>query len=277
MHGSLYEVQPVTRSFKAATMPRRRRLPLGMIAVVELVLAAAIVWAAGGAPEAPAQTPAALPEPPPDWVDIPRPIELFDLSAPDFTRLAKVYAARRHRTGGGRQDILTFGKLSGDEPFFRLVLYRVGREAAPQAPLFVDLARSAATSGWSITRSLNPAELATRFGNFEVADLDLAAGTAAPTHCLGFRGAPLEGRFRFSGFACGTAGKPMSRPALTCLLDRLDLNSARNDNVLAAFFANTELRRDPTCAGTGLAPTPVHANWIDQDDAPPPLKLRKER
>jgi hypothetical protein len=44
---------------------------------------------------------------------------------------------------------------------------------------------------------------------------------------------------------------------------------------LARFFAEAELKRNPTCAGTALGPTPVHANWLDQADARPPLKPRK--
>jgi hypothetical protein len=161
---------------------------------------------------------------------------------------APFYEARRHRTGGGGQGVLTFGKLNGDELFFRLMLCRVGSEPAPQAPLFVDLARAAAAAGLSITRSLNPTELATRFGTFEVTDLDLTAGVNAPTPCLGFRGAGLEGAFGINGLACGTPAKPLSRPMLTCLLDRLDLNSAGDDTALADFFAATELKRDPACA-----------------------------
>jgi len=266
------EIEP-TR-FRAGSRRRTRRWPIGSASVAALLLASAVLLARTQAPQAPVETavPAA---PPPAWIDISQPIELFALDAPDLANSKLIYEARRHRTGGGREDILTFGKLNGEEPFFRLMLYRVGTEPAPQAPLFVDLARTAAMGGLAIIRSLTPSELATRFGPFEAADIDLAAGASAPTPCLGFRGAGLNTSFRISGFACATPARPISRPALSCLLDRLDLNSGGDDPALAGFFADTELRRDPACAGTGLAPTPIQANWIDQDDAPAPLRLRK--
>lgn len=274
MHGNLHRVDP--RSERLRVRPRRRRWPLGSAALAALILAAALVLAGMKPPQVPVQN--AAPAPPlPAWIDIPHPIELFGLDAPDLLKSALTYEARRHRTGGGRQDILTFGKFSGEEPFIRLMLYRVGTEQAPQAPLFVELARLAAAAGLSVPRSLAPEDLATRFGDFETADLDLAAGAGLPTPCLGFRAAALDSSFRISGFACGTPAKPLSRPALACLLDRLDLNSAGDDRALAGFFAASELRRDPVCAGTGLAPMVLRADWIDQDDAPPPLRLRKTR
>jgi hypothetical protein len=272
MAAHIREIEPT--GFRPGSRRRKRRWPIGSASVAALLLACAVLLARTQAPQAPDETgvPAAAS---PAWIDISQPIELFALDAPDLANSKLIYEARRRRTGGGREDILTFGKLNGEEPFLRLMLYRVGTEPAPQAPLFVDLARMAAMADLWIARSLTPAELATRFGAFEAADIDLAAEASAPRSCLGFRGAGLNTSFRINGFACGTPARPMSRPALTCLLDRLDLNSAGDDPALAGFFAETELRRDPACAGTGLAPTLVQANWIDQDDAAPPLRLRK--
>lgn len=210
------------------------------------------------------------------WIDVRQPRPFFNLDTPEFRRLTLTYEARRHRTGGGRQDILTLGKLDGQAPYLRLVLYRVGGEPVANATLLVDLVRTAAAAGLSITGSLAPEDLATRFGDFQTMDLDLAAGRGAPTQCLGFRKAALEGSFRISGFACGTPSKPLSRLTLACLIDRLDLASADKDQELAGFFAASELWRDPVCAGTGLAPMLLKADWIDQDNAPP-LRLPNGR
>jgi hypothetical protein len=262
------------RNERARVKPRRR-WPMGGAAVAALILASAVVLGQTKPPPAPARD-AASASTLPAWVNISQPLELFSLDAPELARTALLYEAYRHRTGGGRQDILTFGKLSGEEPFVRLMLYRVGAEGAPQAPLFVELVRSAAAGGLSIVRSLAPEDIATRFGDFETSDVDLVAAAGTPTPCLGFRGVTLNGNFRITGFACGVQAKPLSRPALACLLDRLDLNSAGDDGALANFFAATELRRDPDCAGTGLAPMALQVSWIDQDNSPP-LRLRKER
>ena len=165
---------PSSRRYEKPTRLRARlapprRWPMGSAAVAALLLAAAVVLARRrNRRTAPVQAAAVRSAPPPDWVDIARPFQLFDLSAPHLPRSTLTYAARRHRTGGGRQDILTFGKLDGgDAPFFRLMLYRVGTEAAPQAPLFVDLVRLAAAAGLadhpqSAARRHSP----TRFGRF---------------------------------------------------------------------------------------------------------------
>jgi hypothetical protein len=215
MHGSLHHVDP--RSERARAKPRRHRWPIGSIAVAAVILSSAVVLMGTKPPPAPVQN-AAPAAPLPAWIEIRRPIELFGLNAADLPKSTLTYEARRHRTGGGLQDILTFGKLSGDQaPFIRLMLYRVGAEEAPQAPLFVELARVAAGAGLSVTRSLTPEDLATRFGDFETSDVDLVAGAGAPTPCLGFRGAGLDSSFRISGVACGIPARPLSRPALACL------------------------------------------------------------
>jgi hypothetical protein len=211
----------------------------------------------------------------PQWIDIVKPIEIFSLDAPDLAKDTKFYLARRNRDGGGRQDTLGFGQLKAQDPFLRLMIYRVGSEAPLRVSFYVDLARRAAAAELSVTHSLQPQESMTRFGRFEVADLDLIEKDGSATPCLGFRSANGEAPLQMIGFACGTEAKPLSRPGLVCLIERLDLNSAGEDQVLGRFFAEAELKRTPTCAGTALGPTPVHANWLDQADARPPLKPRK--
>ena len=50
----------------------------------------------------------------------------------------------------------------------RLVIYRPGKEAPPDQPFFVDLARRAAETGRAITRAAQPSAIVTKFGAFEV-------------------------------------------------------------------------------------------------------------
>lgn len=266
-HVELARISPAPR------LRRRRRLPVATAVLTALGIAWAVGLAGAKPPSAPLAAPSANAAP--AWIDIEHPIQLYALNAPELDAVP-LYEARRNSAGGGRQDILTFGELDGDRPFLRLMLYRVGSERQEETPFFVDVARLAASASLAVTRSLDPQDLATRFGDFEAADIDVAPGSGAPTPCLGFRGSMLDGGFRISGLACGTEAKPMSRPALACMLDRLDFESG-GDPSLADFFALTELRRDPFCAGTGLAPMPLKASWIDQADAPPPLRLRKMR
>jgi hypothetical protein len=259
---------------------RRRRSKLAPVAVAclaALLLAfGVVVLAAAQSDEPPVQT-ARLeaPPPPPQWIDIVRPIEIFGLDAPEFAKDTKIYRARRHRDGGGREDMLGFGQLRGKDPFLRLMVYRIGSEAAPDVSFYVDIVRRAAAAELSIGRSTQPQVSATRFGAIEIADLDLVERDGATTPCLGFRQSLSGAPVKMIGFACGTKDKPLSRPGLVCIVERLDLNSAGEDPALARFFADSELHRIPACAGTALGPLPVHANWLDQADAQPPLKPKK--
>lgn len=255
--------------------PRRRGVSPGKAAVVALLFAGALVLLAGHEPSPPPALRAAAEAPAPEWVDIRNPLPLFDLSSPRLSHLPQSYAARRY-SRGGRQDILTFGVLKAGSPFIRLSLYRAAHQTAPEVPLFVELVRLGAADDLSVVRSANPVLVPTRFGPLETADVDLAAADAAPVPCLGFRGAGLDGGFRLSGFACGTRARPVSRPALACLIDRLELDGG-GDPALVSFFARSELNRDSRCAGAALIPAATRTGWIDRDDAPPPLKLRKMR
>ncbi|WP_152428327.1 hypothetical protein [Methyloferula stellata] len=212
--------------------------------------------------------------PAPAWTQINRPFELYGLEVSEVAKLSRTYEARRHVTGGGRQDILTFGSLKSGSAYFRLVLYRMGDEDAQNVPFFVELARRAADGGLAITKSQSPVPLATRFGDVEVADLSLASAEGAALPCLGFRMDAKTLPWRMTGFACG-GGMPLPRPELQCIFDRLDLHSAGDDRALAKFFADAELRRNPACAGTRLTPASAHAAWLDEKEAPPPLRLSK--
>jgi hypothetical protein len=263
------------------THVRRLRRPSGLAAPAFASLAVVFcgfglaVLAAAQSADAPIET--ARPETPAalQWLDIVKPIEIFSLPAPDLGKYSKIYKARRHIEGGGRQDMLGFGELKGDDLFLRLVVYRPGSEAAPQISYFVDMVRRAAALDLSIAHNLLPRDDTTRFGEVEIGDLDLVERDGTATPCLGFRAAGDDMPIRLIGFACGSKARPLSRPGLVCLIERLDLNSAGGDAALAHFFAAAELKRNPACSGTALGPTPVHANWLDQADARPPLKPRK--
>jgi len=258
-------------------LPRRPGVVAPAIACLAFVLCGfgLVVLAAAQSADAPIEaarleTPAAL-----QWVDIVRPIEIFSLTAPDLGKYTKIYQARRRIDGGGRQDMLGFGALTGDDLFLRLMVHRPGSEAAPQVSFFVDMVRRAAALDLSVAHNQLPREDATRFGQVEIGDLDLVEKDGTATPCLGFRSTAYDTPIRLIGLACGSKARPLSRPGLVCLIERLDLNSAGEDVALAHFFAAAEMKRNPACTGIALGPTPVRANWLDQADARPPLKPRK--
>ncbi len=239
-----------------------------------------VLWADAEAPMPPQHVqPAIAPAPAPAaWIPINRPLQLYGLEAPDLAKLPKSYEASRHQAGGGRQDVLNFGSSKLDGAYFQLVLYRTGTEDMAEAPFFVELARRASANGLAITHSPTPGLLPTRFGDSEVADVTLASAEGAMQPCLGFRLKAKPLAWRMAGFACGGA-KPLARPALQCLFDRLSLNAAGEDVALAKFFADTELRRNPACAGTHLTPSNPRLTALEEPEvspapAPPPGSKR---
>jgi hypothetical protein len=244
-----------------------RRVAVRTIPV--LLLAAALAWARGGtAPAAPKPAAVARPENP--WTEIVRPIALYSLETPDFGREPRLYEARRHATGGGRQDILTFGPADlGAGPALRIDLYREGAEEVPDSPFFADIARQAALAGFAVIRSALPDALPTRFGTFEAADVMLSEGKTE-TACLGFRLLADKAGLRITGFACG-GQKPINRPTLACALGRLDLLAARENGDLTRFFVAAEQNRGKFCplnkAGPGAKIT-----WLDPRANLPPLR-----
>jgi hypothetical protein len=209
-----------------------------------------------GQPRLPAASPVAAPLP--AWVEISRPREIFRLEAPEFAGEAKLYVARQHRTGGGRQDIWEFGGSNETAPLLNLLIYQPGNEAPPDSPFYVELARRAAETGRAIIRAEQPVLMATRFGAFEIARLDLARDGTAARECLGFRFANMEPNLRITGFACGGGEGPVSpltsKAALTCFIDQIDLAPAVEDKGLVDFFAANYAIRSPNCPEPRIDP-----------------------
>ncbi len=246
------------------------------------VLAVEILpWSASARSVAPDPVPVAVdpvpaaPLPPlPHWLDVNRPIHLFDLTGSDLARLPLTYRARRLSDGSARRDTLVYGAFGTETPTLALTVLRLGRE--PDATRFiVDVERVAADQSVSIVRSGLPSMVATRFGPFEAADLTVARGLATQP-CLGFRlsvpddAAPAP--VAMAGLACGTAAKPMDREGLACVLDRVDLLSAGEDTQLQGFFVDAERRRGQGCTGSRLLAAGSHPTWLDGEALLPPLK-----
>ncbi len=214
----------------------------------------------------------AAPSASPEWIDIRRPLPVFDLVGTEFAKLPSRYDARRHAEGGGRRDALTFGAIGFDGPFLHLVFYRVGREAEPLTPLVIELARVASDDGLAVLRNRPPGKVSTRFGPVELADLALLHD-GAPAPCLGFRAAPDGGTaLRIAGFLCGSRTPSAARAALACVIDKIDLLAAADDPGLQRIFVDAERRRGPPCAAFAQAPGRDRAAWLDPRAALPPLK-----
>jgi hypothetical protein len=214
-----------------------------LIAVVALAATGlAAQWRAASPQQAP-------PSPPPRevWLDIAKPLRVYDLVAPQLAREKFSYAARRHSTGGGREDLLTFGEFAGKKWFFRLSVYRHGEEKRTEAPFFVDMARRAAPLGLSLDHVKLEETLPTRFGDLETAALRLFENSLSRENCRGFRLMRTQPGVTLTGLACAADGAPLNAPELACLIDRLDLLPAGGDRALRDFFGAAQARKTGAC------------------------------
>jgi hypothetical protein len=198
------------------------------------------------------------------WLEIPKPLRLFDLAAPSLAREKRLYAARRHTTGGGREDVLTFGEFAGTGPFFRLAIYRHGAEKTADAAFFVDMARRGAQLGLSLSRANVAQTQATRFGDFETAAMTMTEGGVTRDSCRGFRFSASQLGLTIAGFFCGADDEAASAGALACLVNRLDLISSGEDSALRDFFASAQARGARGCAEPASAPVKKRAEKTNQ-------------
>lgn len=191
----------------------------------------------------------------PAWIEIPDPLEIFHIEALEFSGHAHLHLARRHRNGGGRQDIFESGGSNRNAPLVNLLIYQPGSEELPRSTFYVDLARRAAESGRAIIRSEQPEEMTTRIGAFEAARIGLARDGGSVKDCLGFRFANTRPDLRITGFACG-GGAPVptseAKEAINCLLDGIGLAQTADDKGLIDFFAAHYAVRSPNCPVPGI-------------------------
>lgn len=197
-----------------------------------------ILAAMGTRPEVPASEA-------PAWITVVRPAAMFSLDAPGFPRDSHAVEARRHSSGGGREEVHLFGSAEGAGQA-RVILYRPGSEGGSPATFFLELARRAAEAGYAVERSAVPVQTATKFGLAETAEVIFQGGTR-PQSCLAFRLLAEEAGLRISGWACSGDGRPMDRAAFACFIDRLELASAGDDKSLKAYFATADRNRLTQC------------------------------
>jgi hypothetical protein len=261
-------------SRKAAKLQR-----LALFGVAFLFACATVLFVLSGEsgaapPEKPIATPPAGEAAPekPAWIPVIRPIHLFALEAPELMKAAANYDAMRSTTSDGREDFLSFGSAArADAPFMRISVYRVGSEVKDPAPLFVDLSRRASTLGLAVGRTTPGEAMQTKFGDMEVVEAKLSANDVERS-CFAFRRAVPGERLRLAGWYCPPAGSFAGKAGITCLIDRLSLLSAGEDNQLRESFVAAERRRPAGCgkgpllaASAGGAPLPVEIS---------PTKLR---
>ncbi len=205
-----------------------------------------------------------------DWAAVERPYRAFALTIPEFAEPEPSYAIRRHATGGGRRDILSFGESSGAGSRLMVEIYRPGKELDRFGDPATELAARTAELGGPYP--LKPAEaIDSKFGRLASFDFTALVGGQS-RHCLGFVRSADEPRLQIAGWHCKGGPELIDRGALACALDRLTLLMAASEPKVTEFFANAELKRK--FCGQKPVPRATYTqrhDWIDASKEP---KLR---
>ncbi len=177
-----------------------------MCGAVALLILAILILAAANAPQAghSADKAAATAAMPTDWIDIVRPIQIYDLSAPELAKspLALCRPPRCHgRDPAGHSDPRDPGRIALCE-----ARPHKARQPIPgqSAPFRRSRPRARRKPIFRLPAAGRPSPSRPASGRLKNRTSQLAAKTGKTLSCLGFRGAALSGTFRISGFACGT-------------------------------------------------------------------------
>lgn len=187
-------------------------------------------------------------EPRSPWSEVTRASGAFALAYPAIDSLAQLYAVRRHRDGGGRKDLMTWGAPRDEGAYVRFALYRPGREGAALGDPLAAVAALAAESGIDAELAGPMGELDTKFGPLALVDMTLTRAGNEPRTCLAAVGAWDEPRLGLVAWWCNPGPAIVAHGRLACLIERLVLMSAGGDDGLVSFFARAELRRN-FCGG----------------------------
>jgi hypothetical protein len=206
----------------------------------------------------------------PAWIEVPRAAGAFAVSMQGLDPAHSSYLVRRHRDGGGRKDLMTFGASDDKNAYVRIELYRPGTEGEAIADPLDAVAVLAGDSRINAELSETPGILKTKFGELSVIDMKIAS-VEGERACVAIAGAWDDPRFGMVAWWCNAGPEMVPHGQLACLVDRLTLMSAGGDEKLASFFAKAELKRN-FCGANGpiIAATPKRLeDWISQKAGPP--------
>jgi hypothetical protein len=182
------------------------------------------------------------------WIDVTRGSGAFTLAYPVIDNLAQQYTVRRHREGGGRKDVMTWGASRDEGAHVRFALYRPGREGVPPADPFAAVTALAAESEINAELTGPVGELDTKFGPLTLVNMTLTRMGDEPRTCLAAAGAWDNPRLGLVTWWCNPGPAMVAPGRLACLVERLVLMSAGGDDALVTFFARAELKRN-FCGG----------------------------
>jgi hypothetical protein len=219
-------------------------------AIAALVLLARETSRNAPSPALPAaRPPAVLVAPAPSWQPIGDAKPHYALDLAELKGLSATHEARRHAKGG-REDKLAYGIFESEQAYLRVAVFRGPQEAERPASFFLDLARRAGEAGLAVVRSGRIGTVETKLGTMETAEAVLS--DSVERACLAFRLRHAELGLAVHGWHCaGAEAQAPSHPV--CIVDRLAVLPAAEDQALKVLFAQAERRRHPACG----APTEV--------------------
>ncbi len=248
-----------------ARMPDATELTASrVLAMFAVVLMTAILIDDFARPTPAVSAAATVRESPSPWFEVTRGSGAFVLAYPAIDALAQQYAVRRHREGGGRKDLMTWGAPRDEGAYVRIALYRPGNEGTAPADPLAAVTALAAESEINAELAGPVGELDTKFGPLALVDMKLSRMGDEPRTCLAAAGAWDNPRLGLVVWWCNPGPAIVAHGRLACLLDRLVLMSAGGDDNLVSFFARAELKRNfcgtagPTLAAQAKRPD----NWI---------------
>ncbi len=199
----------------------------------------------------------------PAWIDVTRATGAFAVSMSGLDVSNSIYLVRRHRDGGGRKDLMTWGTPQSSGAYVRIELYRPGNEGIFPNDAFDAVA--ALASDTKINAELTETEnhLMTKFGELPIIEMGVM-GADGTRSCVAVSGSWESPRFGIVAWWCNSGPEMVAHGQLACLLDKLTLMSAGGDDRLAEFFAKAELKRN-FCGATGPLVAATHKrpdDWI---------------
>ncbi len=179
------------------------------------------------------------PNPKAEWIEVVRPYPAFELMNAELSDYEARYAIRRHAEGGGRKDIMTWGRPGQSARYAMVEIYRPGAELARFGDAASEVALRVGDLGPA--GAVKPSLLIdTKFGR--AASVEFTIGRFGIGHCIGFVRGFEAPKLQISGVSC-SMDSIVDRDAIACSLDRLTLLSSGNDAKVAELFARAEINR----------------------------------
>src|SRR5689334_14738714 len=169
----LHEAYDASRSGPPFRLPRPpRRLAGVALPMLGLILAVLLAWRLATRHNDVPSVASGSVGPELAWHAIPDAGALFALDTTLYPEDALSREDRAH-PGGGRIEVLRFGRPGEPLGFARVAAYRTGEEARPPGTFYLELARQAGEDGFAVARSEVPAAMPSKFGLIETADVAL--------------------------------------------------------------------------------------------------------